>query len=211
MSTKSPSTWMLAGEAPLVLASQSPGRAAMLRAAGLVFTTAPARIDETALIESMVAEGVPPRDIADALAGLKCMAVARAEPGSIVIGADQILVCDGTIFEKPGTREKAFDQLKALQGKTHQLISAIVVARDGGIIWRHVDTASLDLRPMADATISAYLDAAGDDILQSVGCYHVEGLGAQLFTRINGDHFTIRGLPLLPLLDLLRRYGIIAT
>ncbi len=183
----------------------------MLHAAGLVFTTAPARIDETALIESMVAEGVSPRDIADALAELKCLAVANTQGNGMVIGADQVLVCDGTIFEKPGTREKAFAQLKALQGKAHQLISAIVVAKDGAIIWRHVDTARLEMRPMADATISAYLDAAGDGILQSVGCYHVEGLGAQLFTRIIGDHFTIRGLPLLPLLDLLRRYGTVAT
>lgn len=202
--------WMQPGAKPLVLASQSRGRAAMLRDAGLAFTTEPARIDETALIESLVAEGERPRDIADALAEAKCRAIARKHLEALVIGADQLLVCEGRIFEKPETRARAEAQLTALQGKTHDLISACAVALGGEIIWRHVETASLTMRPLTKAAISAYLDAAGESVLSSVGCYHIEGLGAQLFTSVSGDHFTIRGLPLLALLDLLRRHEVIA-
>lgn len=195
----------------LVLASQSPGRAAMLRAAGLSFTTEPARLDETALIESLVAEGERPRAIADALAEAKCLSVARKHEDALVIGADQLLVCEGRIFEKPETRDRAESQLQSLQGKAHELITACAVALSGAIIWRHVAHAHLQMRPLSAPVIARYLDAAGPGVLSSVGCYHIEGLGAQLFTSISGDQFVIRGLPLLELLDLLRRHGVIPT
>lgn len=203
--------WMQANAPRLVLASQSQSRTAMLRAAGLAFSTEPARLDETALIEALVAEDEKPRAIADALAEAKCLAVARKNVDALVIGADQLLVCDGRLYEKPETRTRAERQLQSLQGRAHELVTACAVAANGAIIWRHVDHAQLQMRPLSASAIAAYLDAAGPSVLSSVGCYHVEGLGTQLFISISGDHFTIRGLPLLPLLDLLRRHAVIPT
>ena len=193
---------------PLILASSSASRAAILKAAGLVFDQIPARIDETALIESLLADNAPPRDIADALAEAKTLKVAiKAPKDAIVIGADQLLVCEGRIFEKPSSRDEAVSHLTFLAGKRHELIGGVCGAINGAVVWRHVATSRLTMRPMDDAFIQDYLDSAGPDVFSSVGCYHLEGLGAHLMTRIDGDFFSILGLPLLPVLDFLRVQG----
>lgn len=193
---------------PLVLASSSASRAAILKAAGLRFDAVPARIDETALIESLNAEGATPRDIADALAEAKTLKVARtAAEDALVIGADQLLVCEGRIFEKPRDKGEAASHLAFLSGKTHQLIGAVCGATGGAIVWRHVATARLAMRSMDAAFISDYLDSAGPEVLNSVGCYQLEGLGVHLMSRIEGDYFAILGLPLLAVLDFLRTQG----
>lgn len=192
----------------LILASSSPSRAALLRQAGLVFEALPARIDETALIEGLRAEGAKPRDIADALAETKTMKIARNAPsGALVIGADQLLVCEGRIFEKPRDRAEAKSHLLFLTGKRHELIGAVCGASGGSIIWRHVDTARLTMRQIDEAAIEDYLDSAGDAVLSTVGSYQLEGLGAHLMSRVEGDFFSILGLPLLPVLDFLRNQG----
>lgn len=197
--------------APLILASSSASRAAILRAAGLAFTAVPARIDETALIESLKAEGAGPRDIADALAEAKTLKIAaRAPADALVIGADQLLVCEGRIFEKPADRAEAESHLAFLQGKTHELVGGVCGARGGAVIWRHVSIARLAMRKMDAAAIADYLDQAGPDVLGSVGCYHLEGLGVHLMSRIDGDYYAILGLPILPVLDFLRAQGALA-
>lgn len=193
---------------PLVLASSSPSRAAILKAAGIAFTAIPARIDETALIESLQAESVKPRDIAHALAEAKTLKVASQVPlPGLVIGADQLLVCEGRIFEKPRDRAEAVAHLTFLQGKTHELIGGICGAAGGAVIWRHVSVARLTLRAMDVDAIEDYLTAAGPEVLGSVGCYHLEGLGVHLMSRIDGDYTSILGLPILPVLDFLRSQG----
>ena len=196
---------------PLVLASSSASRAAILKSAGLAFTAIPARIDETALIESLLAEGAKPRDIADALAEAKTLKVAANVPApALVIGADQLLVCEGRIFEKPRDRAEAVSHLTFLQGKTHELVGGVCGATASAVIWRHVSVARLTLRTMDAAAIEDYLDAAGPDVLNSVGCYHLEGLGVHLMSRIDGDYYSILGLPILPVLDFLRIQGALA-
>jgi septum formation protein len=193
---------------PLVLASQSASRASILRAAGIPFTALPARLDETALIEGLVAEGAKPREIADALAEAKTLKVAVNVPSpALVIGADQLLVCDGRIFEKPRDRTEAASHLAFLQGKTHELVGGVCGATGGAVIWRHVSVARLTLRTMDADAIEDYLTTAGPQVLGSVGCYHLEGLGVQLMSRIDGDYFSILGLPILPVLDFLRTQG----
>lgn len=193
---------------PLVLASQSPSRAAILRAAGVPFTALPAWIDETALIESLLAEGEKPRGIADALAEAKTLKVAAGvPPPALVIGADQLLVCEGRIFEKPRDRAEAASHLAFLQGKTHELVGGVCGATGGAIVWRHVSVARLTLRAMDADAIEDYLTAVGPEVLGSVGCYHLEGLGVRLMSRIDGDYFSILGLPILPVLDFLRTQG----
>lgn len=193
---------------PLILASQSASRAAILRGAGLAFEVVPARIDETTLIEGLQAEGAKPRDIADALAEAKTMKVARNAPSeAIVVGADQLLVCEGRIFEKPRDRIEAKAHLAFLSGKTHELVGGACGARAGAIIWRHVGTAKLTMRQMDEAAIEDYLDSAGEAVLSTVGCYQLEALGAHLMHRVEGDFFSILGLPLLPVLDFLRTQG----
>lgn len=193
---------------PLVLASSSASRAAILKAAGLSFDALPARIDETALIESLMADGAKPRDIADALAEAKTLKVARSMASdALVIGADQLLVCEGRIFEKPRDKEEAASHLAFLSGKTHLLVGAVCGAAGGAIVWRHVATARLAMRSIDAAFISDYLDSAGPEVLNSVGCYQLEGLGVHLMSRIEGDYFAILGLPLLAVLDFLRTQG----
>ncbi|MCC6918155.1 MAG: septum formation protein Maf [Alphaproteobacteria bacterium] len=193
---------------PLILASSSSSRATILRDAGLVFDAVPARIDETALIESLGVENARPRGIADALAEAKTRKVATAAPpDALVIGADQLLVCDGRIFEKPRDRTEAVAHLRFLSGKTHELVGAVCGAANGAVVWRHVATARLTMRSMDDAFISDYLDQAGPGVMTSVGCYQLEGLGVHLMTRIDGDYFAILGLPLLAVLDFLRSQG----
>jgi septum formation protein len=191
---------------PVVLASTSGIRKQVLAAAGVTFEAVAAGVDETAIKQSLQAEGVGPRDIADALAEAKAVKVSRRRPG-LVIGADQTLDLDGELFDKAETVEAARERLRSLRGKTHRLHCGMVVARDGQPIWREVVTTSLRMRPFSDAYLDAYLQRNAPEVLLSVGCYQLEGEGIQLFDRIEGDYFAILGLSLIPLLDLLRRHG----
>ncbi|MBK3773399.1 septum formation protein Maf [Azospirillum brasilense] len=201
----------MSGAVPtVVLASGSRTRAEMLERAGVRVTLAPAAVDEEEIKLAARAEGAPVEDVAEALAELKAQRVTRKHPGSLVIGADQMLECEGRWFDKPTDRAAARAQLQDLRGRTHRLVSCAVVFRDGERLWHHVDRARLTMRPFSDAFLDSYLNAAGNDVLGSVGAYHLEGLGAQLFHRVDGDFFTILGLPLLPLLGLLRVHGVIA-
>ena len=194
-------------EQPLILASGSAARARIMRAAGLSFESLPVAVDEESIREAMEAESAPPRDVADALAALKAMRGSTRIPQAMVIGADQILVCDGRIFGKPADMATAKAQLMALRGKTHELISAAAAASNSAVVWRHVTTARMTMRPFSEAFVDDYLERCGDGILGSVGAYHYEGLGAQLFARVSGDYFTIMGLPLLELMGWLRARG----
>lgn len=193
----------------LILASSSSTRQRLLRAAGVAFSVEAAAVDETAVLESLAAEKARGRDAADLLAELKALKVSGRHAGAFVVGADQVLTCEGWFFSKPETIAAARAQLLQLSGKTHVLSSAVCVARDGAVVWRDVQEARLTMRVLSDASLDAYLAQAGADILGSVGAYHVEGLGIQLFSRIDGDTFTILGLPLLPLLDFLRTHGMV--
>lgn len=191
----------------IVLASGSKARAAVLSAAGVTFEVAVAGVDEAAMKAGLLAQGNGPREVADALAELKAVRVSRKQPGALVIGADQTLDLDGQLFDKAESMVEARDRLQHLRGKTHKLHSAVVVARDGEVIWREVPAARLTMRPFTDEFLDAFLERGGESLLGSVGCYRLEDDGVQLFSRINGDYFTILGLPLMGLLDLLRRYG----
>lgn len=195
----------------VILASGSTTRQAMLRAAGVAFTVDVAAVDETAILESLAAEHAKPRDAADMLAELKTLKISTKHPAALVIGADQILSLGNRFFAKPHDLPAARKQLQELRGQTHVLTSAAVAARAGAPIWREVREARLTMRNLSDAFIDEYLAAAGAAVLSSVGAYQIEGLGAQLFSRIDGDHFTILGLPLLPLLDMLRTQGILKS
>lgn len=191
----------------LILASGSAARRHMLQAAGLSFAVETPRLDEEAAKASFRAEGVKPRDQADMLAELKALSVSRHRP-DFVIGADQMLAIDGAILDKPKDAAEARGHLERLRGKTHELITAAVVAREGAIVWRHIDTPRMTMRPFSDAFLTDYLIRAGEETLRSVGGYQLEGLGAQLFERVEGDYFSVLGLPLLPLLAFLREHGI---
>jgi septum formation protein len=195
----------------VVLASSSTTRQAMLRAAGVDFTVDVAAIDETTILESLQAEGAKARDAADMLAEMKALKISAKQPDALVIGADQVLNLGTKFFSKPADMTDARKQLRDLRGQTHVLTSAIVVAQNGAAIWREIREAKLTMRPFSDAFIDDYLAKVGKAALASVGAYQVEGLGAQLFSRIDGDHFTILGLPLLPLLDMLRTQGVLKT
>ena len=193
----------------IVLASASTARADMLRAAGVDIEVDPARIDEDAVKAAMAAESAPPRDVADKLAELKAHRISLKSYGKLVLGADQVLVCRSLIYDKARDMAEARSQLQDLRGQTHQLLSAAVIMRDGEPIWRHVGKARLTMRPFSDAVLDDYLDRFGDLALGSVGCYHLEGLGAQLFSRVEGDYFTVLGLPLLEVLGFLRARGVL--
>lgn len=193
----------------LLLASQSSGRAAMLRAAGLEFETSPAHVDEDALTASLRAAGQPPRNIADALAEAKAIKISSRLPGVTVIGADSTLALDdGTMLAKPESPADAAAQLARLAGGRHRLFSAVVAARDGAPVWRAIGEARLWVRPLSDAFIAAYVARHWDRIRWTVGCYEIEGAGVQLFERVEGDPWTIVGMPMLPLLAWLRTTGL---
>lgn len=193
----------------LILASGSSARRAMLTHAGLSFDVIPADIDEDA-VKSAVLAAEPhaaPAEIAARLAIEKARAVSRQHPGILVIGADQILVYGDMIYSKVASKIEARAVLKKLRGRTHTLISAAALARDGEALWHGSELARLTMREFSDAFLMDYLDAAGAGILASVGCYELEGRGIQLFEKIEGDYFTILGLPLLPLMAALRANG----
>lgn len=194
---------------PMILASGSKTRHRMLKSAGVDADAICALIDEDAIKETLIAEAVPARDIADSLADAKARSVSMMHPGRIVLGADQILVQGERVFSKADTVEQAKTTLKALSGQSHQLISAAVIYEGGQPVWRAVTTAILTVRDLSDEFIDQYLAVLGGDAFWSVGCYQLEGLGAQLFSKIDGDYFTILGLPLLPVLDFLRGRGIV--
>ena len=195
--------------APTVfLASTSPARRALLTAAGVPFEAKSPGVDEESAKASLAAEGLTPRDMADALAELKAIRLSMRGPG-LVIGADQTLDLDGVTLDKPHGEAAARERLIALRGRTHKLHSGVVVAMGGQPIWREVVTAKLTMRPFTDAFLDDYMARAGGALTGSPGAYYLEGLGAQLFETIEGDYFAILGLPLTGLLDLLRRYGVL--
>ena len=195
----------------LLLASQSAGRANMLRAAGLSFEASPAHVDEEALTAALQAEGQTARNIADALAEAKAIKISARLPGVIVLGADSTLVLDdGNMLTKPEDKDDAKAQLRAMAGQRHRLFSAVVAARDGQPIWRHIGEAKLWIRALSDDAIDAYVDENWDSIRWTVGCYEIEGAGVQLFDKVEGDPWTIIGMPMLPLLQWLRTIGMAA-
>jgi septum formation protein len=193
--------------APIVLASASASRQRMLRAAAVDFTTDPSSIDESKVKGAMTSATVA--EIAIALARSKAEDVARRHPDALVIGSDQILACDGRLFDKPRDRAEAREHLLALRGREHVLTSGVAVVQGGRCIWTHDDDARLAMRAFSEAFLDGYLDRAGDAVLSSVGAYQIEGLGAQLFDSIQGDVFTIMGMPLIPLLGFLKSQGVI--
>lgn len=196
---------------PLILASASPTRARLLAAAGLIIECRPAAVDETEVKRALSAEGVSAPDAAVALAELKAQRVAQlAPPEAIVLGADQVLTCEGRWFDKPADRAAARAQLGLLAGRRHELATAVVAFRERARVWHHVAVPRLWMRPCSDAFLDAYLSAAGDAALASVGAYQIEGPGAQLLARVEGDQFAIQGLPLLEVLEFLRAQGVLA-
>ena len=194
----------LPGSEEVVLASASPSRKRLLAAAGVAHIAMPASIDEETTKQSLRAQGAAPLEIAETLAELKARRIAMRHPGKLVIGADQMLVCDEVQLDKPKDLDQAARHLALLSGRTHVLPTAVVLVLDDQRVWHHRDTPRLTMRPLSESFIADYLSTAGEAVLSSVGAYQIEGLGAQLFTKIEGDFFTILGLPLLPLLDFLR-------
>ena len=193
----------------LVLASASRTRQSLLRNAGVVFESIPSTLDERAAERPLLEAGATPEDIALALAMAKAATVSAGRAGDLVIGADQVLEFEGERLTKPADMEAARRMLLRLAGQTHLLHSALAAARGGEVIWQHVETARLVMRPLQPASIGRYLAAVGDAALTSVGAYQIEGRGIELFERIEGDYFAILGLPLLPLLAFLREEGAI--
>lgn len=191
---------------PLVLASRSRARSAMLAAAAIPFEAVPAPIDERQ-VEQALPVGEP---VALALATAKALAVSRDRPGRLVLGCDQTMSLEGEPLHKPADREDAVRQLQRLAGRAHRLESAAALVRDGVVLGTVADAASIRLRPLSEAMIRLYLAAAGDRVLDSVGAYEIEALGVHLFEAVEGDHATVMGLPMLPLLALLRRHGALA-
>jgi septum formation protein len=194
---------------PLLLASKSASRRAMLLAAGIPVEAVPADIDER--VTESRAGPLTPAEAATLLAREKARVGGMNVTGRFVVGADQTLALGDRRFSKPADRGSAREQLRALSGRTHELHSAVAVSRDGRVVFSHVDTARLTMRPLSDRFLEAYLDAGGGELFASVGGYQLEKLGVHLFERIEGDHFTILGMPLVPLLTFLRREGSLAA
>jgi septum formation protein len=197
------------GQFPLILATQSRARQILLGNAGIAFEAVPAEIDERAVQQASNLS--KPGDIAALLAGEKAISVSTRQPGRFVVGADQTLALGTRLFSKPAGRAQAAEQLRALAGRCHELHSAVVVVRDGKILFEAVTIARMTMRQLGDAEIETYLAEAGAAVTTSVGAYQLEGLGVHLFERIEGDHFTILGLPLLQLLAFLRRERLLAV
>jgi len=197
------------GESPLILATQSRARQMLLTNAGLDFEAVPADIDERGIQQSSGLTS--PGDIAALLAREKARAVSGQRPGQFVVGADQTLALGTRLFSKPTGKVQAAEQLRALAGNRHELHSAVAVARNGNILFETVSTAGMIMRPLTGAEIEAYLNAAGEAVTSSVGAYQLEGFGVHLFERVEGDHFTILGLPLLQLLAFLRSEQLLAV
>lgn len=193
----------------IVLGSGSPFRRKLLEDAGVAFEVLKPDIDERAVEQAVAGSGITPEDLAAILAEAKAVDVSLRKPGALVIGSDQTLSLDDEVLHKPADMEEARRRLLLLSGKTHQLNSAIVLVRDGEVLWRHVGIARLTMRVLAPGFIGRHLSRVGDIALSSVGAYQIEGEGIQLFEKIDGDHFTIVGLPMLPLLDKLRDLGAI--
>jgi septum formation protein len=197
----------------LILASASAARKTMLAAAGLTFDSVPARIDEAAIKAEMLRDtlNVQPGDVAARLAAEKAIAVSAQFPDALVIGSDQVLALRNRIFSKAVTRTDARSVLEQLRGRTHELVSGAALAQGGAIVWETIDSAELVMRKFSDEFLTKYLDQAGARILGSVGCYELEGFGLQLFESVEGDYFTILGMPLLALLSELRNRGVVMT
>lgn len=193
----------------LILASSSKARHTMLKNAGVDCEAVASMIDEEGYKQSMKAEGASAAEAAETLAEMKALRMYRQQPDAIVIAADQMLECNGIWFDKPRDRDNTRAQLMALRGKTHQLVSAAVIYKEGSRIWGTIDTAHLTMRNFTEEWLDEYLDVAGDEIFNCVGGYQLEGIGAQLFTEVRGDYFTVLGLPLLPLIGFLRDHGVL--
>ncbi|TNE41625.1 MAG: septum formation protein Maf [Alphaproteobacteria bacterium] len=191
----------------IILASQSQVRARLLTNAGVTFKALRPTVDEDEVKISLKAEGASPRRLADALAEIKALSLSRRFPEALIIGADQILECEGRMFDKPASMDGVAQHLEFLSGKTHTLLTACVVARGNEPIWRHLSTPRLTMRPLSSQFIDQYKERNGEKLLNSVGAYFLEEEGVQLFVKIEGDFFSVLGLPLIELLDLLRRYG----
>lgn len=194
-----------------ILASGSTIRADLLRANGANPVVVPTRVDEAALKDAMLAEDAAPRDIADALAEMKARRVALKHPQALVLGADQVLVHDGDLVDKAPDLQTARAQLTRLRGSVHELLSAAVIYEDGRPVWRHIGRAQLVMREFSDSFLDDYIDRHGDDLLATVGCYKLEQDGPSLFSRVQGDYFSVLGLPLLEVLQFLRTRGVVAT
>ena len=196
----------------LILASQSAGRRAMLDAARVPFEAVSPGVDEDAAKASLRADGLGARDLADALAELKAVKLSARDPDVLVLGCDSVVALDdGTMLDKAESRDQAAEHLRLMSGRVHHLYSAAVIAEAGRPVWRFVDRAVMHVRPLSDAFIDSYLDAEWEQARWCVGVYRIEGPGAQLFARIDGSHFTVIGLPLLPVLDYLRIRGVLTS
>jgi septum formation protein len=203
-------SFLQAGRPPLILASSSKTRARLLEAAGLAFIVEPPGLDESVMRQAVSgAQSLAPHDVAEVLARAKAEAVSDFAPKAYVIGADQVLAFGDLIVSKPDNMEAARRQLLDLSGKTHTLHTAVAVATNGETIWAETTMATLTMRKLSPEFIGRYLAAAGEEVLSSVGAYQIESLGIELFDKIDGDYFSILGLPLIPLLDTLRREGVI--
>jgi septum formation protein len=189
-----------------ILASSSTSRRMMLEAAGVAFTIIAPDVDETLMKDRLTADGADGPTVAHGLAEAKALGVSENHPGALVLGSDQILMCAGKIFNKALDQDEARATLRALRGREHELISAAVLARDGKPVWRRTDMARLTMREFSEGFLDWYLSAEMPDLLGSVGCYRIEGRGAQLFSTVKGDHFCIRGLPLIAVLEALRDF-----
>jgi septum formation protein len=202
--------FLRAGRPPLILASSSKSRAKLLEAAGLAFIVEPPGLDESAMRQAVAGgEALAPHDVAEVLARAKAEAVSEVAPKAHVIGGDQVLAFGDVIMSKPESMEAARRQLLDLSGKTHTLHTSVAVATNGETIWADTTVAILTIRKLSPEFIGRYLAAAGEEVLSSVGAYQIESIGVQLFEKIDGDYFSILGLPLIPLLDTLRREGVI--
>jgi septum formation protein len=195
----------------LILASGSASRKALLTAAGIAFTADPADLDEDALMAGLWAQGADAATVASQLAKQKAVLVSRRHPGRVVLGGDSVIAFDGEHLSKCATLKAARALLARLAGHTHLLVSAAALARDGAVLWTHASPCQMTMRTLSSQFLDDYLAAEGPAILSSVGCYHYEGRGAQLFDIVDGDYFSVLGLPLLPVLAQLRKEGVIST